>query len=184
MRRLPAAAMTVTVRASAGMAPAPASADDNRPPVAVDDPGIACQAGDRWGGSFPLVEDFRSSDPTAPEWFAWFGECLPTANDWDPDGDPLTLEVIGDPPHGEATWVPGPPCRCSPDRPDPDWSTEARRPARRGLALGRHRVHACSTARRSSNTASFRIWGRADHRPAIVRSRGQTSSKARPMARP
>ena len=154
MRQL-LAALTVTVLA-AGVAPAPASAGDNRPPVAVDDPGIACQAGDRWGGSFPIVEDFRSSDPTATEWFAWFGECLPTANDWDPDGDALTVELVGDPPHGEATWVPGPPAMLA-YRPDPDWSTEpGDQPG--GDWLSDAIAYRVFDGTAYSNTASFRIW--------------------------
>ena len=86
-----------------GPAAAPARAADNQPPVAVDDPPVpGCQPAGTFGGAFPIPEDF--SYPAEDDWFAWLGACLPTANDADPDGDLLMLELVGQPAHGEATW--------------------------------------------------------------------------------
>ena len=47
-----------------GVLPGAASAAVNDPPVAVDDPGVACGGTDTFGGGFPIPEDFRSTfDP-------------------------------------------------------------------------------------------------------------------------
>ena len=74
--------------------------DVNSPPVAVDDPGTACQpAGPPFNGGFPVPEDYI--DPTPPGgYFAWFGNCGLLHNDTDPDGDPLTWEIVTQPAHG------------------------------------------------------------------------------------
>jgi hypothetical protein len=81
-------------------APGSLRAAGNTPPVAVDDPSAACGFGDVVGGSFPIPEDWQ-------EWFVLTaGACSPLANDYDPDGDPLTFELVGQPAHGEAMALP------------------------------------------------------------------------------
>lgn len=123
MRRTIAAAGVALVMA---LTPGVADAEGNSPPVAVDDPAVpGCHPFDHWGGSFPLVEDLRSPQavPGWEEWFVLFGECGPLANDVDPDGDPLTLELLGEPAHGDAIWVPDAGYEMLGYRPDPDWST-------------------------------------------------------------
>ncbi len=86
--------------------PATASATSpvNDPPIAVDDPGIECGyqglPGDPppFGGAYPVAEDYRgSSQPTDYHLHL----CGPLENDSDPNGDPMTWEVLRQPAHGD-----------------------------------------------------------------------------------
>ena len=79
--------------------------DVNSPPVAVDDPGTACQpAGGPLGGGFPVPEDYISPSPPAG-YFAWFGNCALLHNDTDADGDSLTWQIVTQPAHGTVLKV-------------------------------------------------------------------------------
>ena len=66
--------------------------DVNSPPVAVDDQGAACP---------PVTEDFVDPDSSPPDHFVWSGNCALIDNDSDPDGDPLTWEIVSPPAHGD-----------------------------------------------------------------------------------
>jgi hypothetical protein len=154
MQRLFAAMAAVVLMA--GQAPSPVAAADNQPPVAVDDPQPSCLPADLFGGSFPIPEDWIGSDPNYPGWFPFYGHCLPTANDYDPDGDSLTPELVGQPDHGEAEWT-----TFAPElllyRRDPDWSTlPGDQPG--GSWVSDEIRYRVSDGQAWSNTASFRIW--------------------------
>ncbi len=70
----------------------------NDAPVAVDDPGTSCGPTTAFGGSFFIPEDWSGGWPVGFEgWFALAGSCAPMRNDFDPDGDELTFELVGDP---------------------------------------------------------------------------------------
>ncbi|HEX5589592.1 MAG TPA: Ig-like domain-containing protein [Candidatus Limnocylindrales bacterium] len=96
-------------------APATVSITVNAPPVAIDDPGSACQAPNVTGGSFPIPEDW-------PEPLWMFGDCSLVANDTDPDGDSLIYEVDTLPSNGDLTFVDSVSVAY---QPDPDYSTIA-----------------------------------------------------------
>ena len=89
----------------------------NTPPVAVDDPGIPCGNLDRFGGSFPVPEDWVGD---YEGWFVLFGDCGLLANDTDVDGDVLDWEIVTQPAHGEAMYVER---EFFAYKSDPDWST-------------------------------------------------------------
>ncbi len=121
MRRL-AAVVLATFLATAVAAPSVAA--DNLPPVAVDDPAIpGCNPFGAFGGSYPVPEDVTQHVPgLEPGWILAMGSCSPLANDSDPDGDPLTLALEGQPAHGEAVWYPE---GILAYKPDADFSTLA-----------------------------------------------------------
>ena len=48
-----------------------------------------------FGGSYPITEDWH-------DWSSLALGCAPLVNDTDPDGDPLSVELVGQPAHGEA----------------------------------------------------------------------------------
>ena len=79
--------------------------DVNSPPVAVDDPGAACQSPVTFGGAFPVPEDFINPVPPPPDAFIWFGTCALLHNDTDPDGDTLTWDIVTQPANGEVVKV-------------------------------------------------------------------------------
>ena len=118
MRRL---AATIAIVLAMGSAPV-ATAADNQPPIAVDDPAIpGCNPTGAFGGAYPIVEDATPQVAGVdPGWTVAFGSCSPLANDSDPDGDPLTLELVGEPAHGQAQWLPE---GFLLYKPDPDFST-------------------------------------------------------------
>ena len=128
-------------------APTPLRAADNSPPVAVDDPSTACGF-DVLGGSFPIPEDWR-------DWFVLgAGACSPLANDYDPDGDPLTVELVGQPGHGDAIGLSD---GLLAYRVEPDYSTRA------GNVPGGTWVSTTITYRlfdgtAYSNDAVYRLW--------------------------
>ncbi|HET7829653.1 MAG TPA: Ig-like domain-containing protein [Candidatus Limnocylindrales bacterium] len=153
MRRLAASVTAVAVVVA--MAPA-AVAAANHPPVAVDDPAIpGCQPFDAWGGATPMVEDITEQAPGFdPGWFVLFGACSPLANDTDADGDALTLELVGQPAHGEAVWYPE---GFLAYRADPDFSTPpGDEPGGSWISDEIHYRLWDGTA--YSNTASYRYW--------------------------
>jgi hypothetical protein len=86
--------------------PATASASGplNDPPIAVDDPGTVCgpivPPGTQppFGGAFPVPEDYRGTYPPIDYLLEL---CGPTRNDSDPNGDPLTWEMVTPPSHGD-----------------------------------------------------------------------------------
>jgi hypothetical protein len=86
--------LTAVLVASPFAAPV-AAADPNQPPVAVDDPSLAC-GNTGFGGAFPIPED-----PKEPMTLAL--SCAPLVNDSDPDGDVITPELVADASHGAAT---------------------------------------------------------------------------------
>lgn len=104
MRRI---ATAVALVLALGTAPV-ATGADNQPPIAVDDPAIpGCNSTGGLGGAFLIVEDPTPQVPDIdPGWTGVVGNCSPLANDDDPDGDPLTLELVGQPAHGQAQWLP------------------------------------------------------------------------------
>jgi hypothetical protein len=74
----------------------------NDPPVAHDDPSVACTDATWAARGFPIPEDFWSAAAGAgyEAWFPFFGHCALLANDTDPDGDSLTYEIVTNPGHG------------------------------------------------------------------------------------
>ena len=90
----------------------------NDPPVAADDPSSACIDPAAAGGSYPIPEDYLETGPNG-DYFVLNGACLPTANDTDTNGDPLTYVIDSGPAHGQvitdATFLAY--------KPDPDYST-------------------------------------------------------------
>ena len=128
----------------------PARAAGNSPPVAVDDPGPACGGLAALGGSYPVVEDGH-------DWALLALGCAPLINDTDPDGDPLSVELVGQPAHGEARVIPGTPDDWLEYRPAHDYSTP------RGDEPGGSWVSDVITYRAFdgqaySNEASYRLW--------------------------
>jgi len=83
----------------------------NDPPVALDDPGIPCGSLANFGGAFPIPEDYRAQPsgyqfiPDQDYWFVLFGNCGLLRNDTDPNGDPLTYEILTQPAHGQAMKI-------------------------------------------------------------------------------
>jgi hypothetical protein len=78
--------------------------DVNSRPVAVPDPGSACQTPSLFGGGYPVPEDFHTAGPPA-DYFLLFGNCALLHNDTDPDGDPLTWEIVSQPANGDVIKV-------------------------------------------------------------------------------
>ena len=145
VRRLLAALSAFAVLAVAS--PVPASADGNSAPVAVDDPGEACGG---VGGSYPIPEDWR-------DWSVLALACAPLLNDSDPDGDPLSVDLVGQPAHGAAQVVPGDPDDWLTYRPDPDYSTPGGdKPG--GTWVSDVITYRAFDGQASSNPASYRIW--------------------------
>jgi hypothetical protein len=78
--------------------------DVNSPPVAVDDPGSACGDTSATGGGFVLPEDMHSAGPPAG-YLTLFGNCALLHNDSDPDGDPLTWQIVTQPANGDLVKI-------------------------------------------------------------------------------
>ncbi len=105
---------------TSGTSTATVSVVVNDPPIAVDDPGPACFTPNGFGGGFPVREDYVG--PAAPtDYLVNFGSCSVLGNDTDPNGDPLTWEIVSQPAHGHVIKI-------AEDfigyRPDHDYSTE------------------------------------------------------------
>jgi large repetitive protein len=64
-------------------------------PIAGDDPSAGCGNLERFGNSYPIPED------GAQVGFVPGTGCAITANDSDPDGDPLTWSIVTPPAHGD-----------------------------------------------------------------------------------
>jgi hypothetical protein len=79
--------------------------DVNSAPVAVDDPGAACQTPGTFGGAFPVTEDFINPVPRPSDAFILFGTCALLHNDTDADGDDLTWELVTQPANGEVVKI-------------------------------------------------------------------------------
>jgi hypothetical protein len=127
---------------------------ENMPPVAIDDPSPACGNTNPWGGSYPIPEDWIGFDKGFPGWSPLMGACAPMANDSDPDGDPLTFELVGQPAHGTAVSFAN---DFAAYDPDPDFSTLP------GDQEGGSWVSDTITYRvfdgsAYSNAATYRIW--------------------------
>lgn len=153
MRRL--AACVTTVALILAVAPV-ATAADNHPPVAVDDPATpGCNPDGSLGGTFMIVEDPTPQIPGIdPGWTAVLGACAPLANDSDEDGDPLTALLEGQPAHGEAQWLEG-------DfllyKPDPDYSTfRGDEPGGQWISDEVH--YRAFDGQATSNVATYRYW--------------------------
>ena len=124
-------------------------------PVAVDDPGAACQDPSSFGGSFPIPEDFSGGEPGFERWFLFFGDSLSPGscgvleNDIDADGDPLSLASVVGGQHGQAVIV-------DPTSlaflPEPDWSTPE------GDWFSDGVYYTASDGTTESNVAVLRIW--------------------------
>ena len=141
----------------AGLGAAPMQADGNQPPVAVDDPAVpGCLAHDWRGGAYAIAEDWNGRPHGLEPWFTWYGPCQPLANDIDPDGDPLALELVGQPDHGEAVWVGIDPPTLG-YLPDPDWSTLPGN-VDGGTWVSDAIHYRVSDGIAWSNPASFRVW--------------------------
>ena len=69
----------------------------NAPPVAVDDPGVACQPPTAFGGAFPIVEDRGQ--------FVLGGPCGLFSNDTDSDGTIVDWQPVDQPLHGDLLYV-------------------------------------------------------------------------------
>ena len=147
MRRFVTAAMSLCLLLAG--APLSARAADNSPPVAVDDPATAC-GGAQTGNTYPVPEDWH-------DWTVLGLSCAPLVNDTDPDGDPLSVELVGQPAHGAAEVVPGVPDDWMAYRPEANYSTP------RGDEPGGEWVSDTITYRAFdgqaySNPATYRIW--------------------------
>ncbi len=64
-------------------------------PIAEDDPDPGCGNLERFGGSWPIPEDYGQSE------FILGMQCAITGNDSDPEGDPLTYSLVTGPAHGD-----------------------------------------------------------------------------------
>ena len=125
-------------------------------PIAVDDPGTACQDPSLFGGSFPIPEDFRGGEPGFERYFLFFGDtlgpgstCGVLENDSDPDGDPLSIASVIGGQHGSAILV-------DPSSiaylPEPDWSTPA------GDWRSDAVYYTATDGTTASNVAQLHIW--------------------------
>lgn len=147
VRRVVVAAAVLTVLA--GAMPGTASAAGNTPPVALDDPAIpGCQSAGSFGGAFPIPEDWDD------DFLLGLG-CGPTVNDSDADGDPLTLELVGQPAHGDAQVIPGQ--NWITYRVDADYSTIAGDQAG-GQWVSDTIRYRLFDGTDYSNTAGYRLW--------------------------
>ena len=130
-------------------APLPAHAAGNSPPVAVDDPGATCGS-PPFDVAYPVTEDWHDWAPLA------LG-CAPLINDTDPDGDPLSVELVGQPAHGEAMVIENDPTDWLAYRPAKDYSTP-RGDEPDGTWISDTITYRASDGQASSNEASYRIW--------------------------
>lgn len=95
-----ATAMLVALSPASALAGGPL----NDPPIAVDDPGTECGfhglPGEPppFGGAYPMPEDYRGTYPPIDYSLHL---CGPLANDSDPNGDPLTWDILTPPSHGD-----------------------------------------------------------------------------------
>jgi hypothetical protein len=103
--------------------------DVNSPPVAVDEPSVACGPTSGTGGSYPIPEDLKNTVlpgvPWGTSYVSLFFDCGLLSNDSDLDGDALTYQIVTGPAHGDVQ-------RGGDDLggwfgydPDQDWSTRA-----------------------------------------------------------
>jgi hypothetical protein len=73
---------------------------------------------------YPIPEDYALAGQYG-EWFSFFGQCAPLANDTDADGDALTHEIVTQPTHGEAITLDGNPDWTAYRITQPNYSTKA-----------------------------------------------------------
>jgi Bacterial Ig domain len=86
-----------------GLTPATAAAAS---PIAMDDPGTQCGNLANFGGAFPVPEDFIGPfTGVQAGWFLVIPPCDLLSNDTDPDGDPLTIDILTQPAHGQVMLV-------------------------------------------------------------------------------
>ena len=143
-------------------APSPAHAAENSPPVAVDDP--AClQPPGVFGGSYPIPEDWH-------DWSVLGIGCGPLVNDSDPDGDPLSVELVGQPAHGEAAVIENDPTDWLQYRPAKDYSTPGGDQPD-GNWLSDSITYRAFDGQAHSNEAKLSDLGLAGQRPAELHSR-------------
>ncbi|HEY4188869.1 MAG TPA: Ig-like domain-containing protein [Candidatus Limnocylindrales bacterium] len=143
MRRTVTAAISLCLLL-AGI-PVPARAAGNSPPVAVDDPGVACGSSGVLATVYPVPEDWHEPALLA------IG-CAPLVNDTDADGDPLTVSLVGQPLHGQASVVPGTPSDWLTYLPDHDYSTPVTELPSDVI------TYRAFDGQDYSNEASYRIW--------------------------
>ena len=148
MRRIVAAATSLCILLAGTSLPARAAG--NSPPVAVDDPGPACGSLAALGGSYPVTEDWH-------DWSLLALGCAPLVNDTDPDGDPLSVELVGQPAHGEAEVIPGTPTDWLQYRPEHDYST-GRGDEPGGSWLSDEITYRAFDGQAYSNEAKYRLW--------------------------
>ncbi len=128
----------------------PASAAGNSPPVAVDDPACLLQPPGAFGGSYPIPEDWH-------DWSMLALACAPLVNDSDPDGDPLSVELVGQPAHGEAQVIENDPTDWLQYRPAKDYSTPGGdQPG--GNWISDSITYRAFDGQAYSNEAHYRIW--------------------------
>jgi hypothetical protein len=134
-------------------------------PVAVDDPGIACQGtspsgGTAFGGSYPIAEDYRAQQPNfifpgdQAQWFPYWGHCSLLYNDTDADGDPLTYQIVTPPAHGQVMKLDD---EWTVYKPDPDYSTRPGNVPGGDWVSDSFTYEACD-ASTCSAPATMRIW--------------------------
>ena len=108
---------------SMGTSSATVTVTVNDPPIARDDPGTECQAqapsgGPAFGGFYFVAEDYVGTvEPTDYRQSI----CGMLVNDTDPNGDPLTWEILTQPSHGDAIKLDE---TIFGYRPDPDFNTQ------------------------------------------------------------
>ena len=125
----------------------PASAAGNSPPVAVDDPACLPQPPGVFGGSYPIAEDSH-------DWSYLALGCAPLVNDTDPDGDPLSVDLVGQPAHGEAEVIPGSPSDWLQYRP----GTRLQHAGARADWVSDVITYRAFDGQAYSNEANYRLW--------------------------
>ena len=160
-----------------GLLPGPVAAAT---PVAVDDPGAACQDPSLFGGSFPIPEDFRGGEPGFERYFPFFGDTLVPGstcglleNDVDADGDPLSIASVIGGQHGSVIQI-------DPSSvaylPEADWSTPA------GDWQSDAIYYTATDGTSASNVARMDIWLAPINDPPTFTAGGSVTSDEAPYS--
>ena len=94
---------------------------------------------------FPVPEDYH-------DWVPLALGCAPLLNDTDPDGDPLSVDLAGQPAHGEAMVIENDPTDWLSYRPAKDYSTPV------GTWVSDTIPYRAFDGQAYSNIANYRLW--------------------------